>query len=621
LRSLPSTAIDRIEIITNPSARYDASGNSGIIDIRLKKDQRMGTNGNFTIGYGQGVYPKANSGITFNHRKQKLNAFGNYNYVYRKNLNHLFLNRNFLTNGVFTGGDDKDNYTTIPVQGHRARFGMDFFPSAKTIFGFVVNGGRTNFSSRNMNGAVVVDDTKAPVYTFNTAATNKSRNYDFVGNLNFKHTFDSTGREITADVDFGSFGSTSFSRTATNYYNLDGTTASSPYILDGDQKGKLTLRTAKADYVQNIGKTRLEAGFKTSFVSADNNAVFTDMSGSTPVNDAGKTNHFLYDENNNAGYLSLRREFKKWSWQAGLRAEQTNISTYQEIGKVDWDSSYLQAFPSLYLNYKLTPNQTLGFSVSRRIDRPNYGQLNPFLFLIDVTTYTTGNPGLLPQFTWAYEVSYNRKQLTFNLGYSRTKYPLNTILTRFRDQFPNLPSAENVTVQIPINLESSEYFGLTVSAPFRVKPWWNMTNNLNFYYNHFKGSLSGSVLSDGKPVADIRTNHNFTLKKGWGAEAGLNYNSGGRSGYMVFKSQWGLAVGVQKTIMKGAGTLRLNANDIFWTNLPRATVNIPGRYIENWHAIRESRTVNLTFTYSFGNKKVQAARRRTTGSEEEVRRI
>ncbi|HWN89298.1 MAG TPA: TonB-dependent receptor, partial [Chitinophagaceae bacterium] len=151
LRSLPSNAIERIELITNPSARYDAAGNAGIIDIRMKKDQRFGTNGSFTAGYGQGIYPKANTGINFNYRNKKVNLFGSYNFSYRMGLNHLLLDRNFYTDGQFTGQDLKDNFTKIPLYLNTVRFGADFYPNKKTVYGFVVNSNLNTFKPYNNN--------------------------------------------------------------------------------------------------------------------------------------------------------------------------------------------------------------------------------------------------------------------------------------------------------------------------------------------------------------------------------------------------------------------------------------------------------------------------------------
>ncbi len=621
LRGLPSNSIESIHIITNPSAKYDAAGNSGIIDIRMKKDQRLGTNGTLVAGYGQGVYPKANTGITLNHRNKKINIFGNYNYSYRKGLNHLFLDRNFFNNGVFNGADRKDNFTTLPFSSHATRMGMDFFPNKKTIIGFVVNANFNHMRRRNDNNSEVINAQKQPASTFKTTATNNDHFKNVVANINLKHRFDSTGKELTADVDYGVYKSNSLSRIGTEYFNLDGSMQFPDYILDGDQDGKLTLKTAKVDYTNPLPKgARFEAGLKTSFVSSDNDAKFFDMSSGTPVNDVNKTNRFFYEEGNNAGYVNFSKEFKKFSVQVGLRGEHTKVKTYQVNGDINWDSSYFQVFPSAYFNYKLKEEKTLGISVSRRIDRPGYSQLNPFLFLIDVTTYSTGSPGLLPQLTWSYELSYTVKSLSFTLGYSHTKKNQNVVIARFKDVFPNIASDDNVTVQIPVNLESSDYVGLSISAPIRVKKWWNMINNADVYYNHFNGNLGGTALNNGTPAAAIRSNNSFTLNIGWSAELNLNYSTGGRSGYMVFEPQWGVGVGVQKNVMKNKGTVRFNITDIFWTNLPKATITYEGRYIEYWHAFRETRVANLTFTYRFGNSKVAAARRRTTGSEEERQR-
>ena len=622
LKGLPASTIERIDIITNPSAKYDASGNSGIIDIHMKKDQRLGINGTVTAAYGQGIYPKANSGATFNYRNKRINLFGNYNYAYRMGLNHLILDRNFYNNGVFSGEDKKDNYTTFPYHVNTTRVGADLFLNNKTILGFVVNGNFAHFNQLNDNTSVVIDNQHQPSYTFKTTQNSNSNNNNAVGNINYKHTFDSAGKELTADVDYGVFNSNAISNNATAYFKLSGAPFQQPYVLTGNQDGKLTLQTAKVDYVNPLHNgSKFEMGLKTSYVTADNDAKFFDASTGTPQNDTTKTNHFIYKEYNNAGYLNYSREFKKFDITLGLRGEHTTLKTYQVKGNERFDSSYLKIFPSAFFNYKLTPDKTIGLSVSRRIDRPNYNSLNPFLFLIDVSTYYTGNTALLPQFTWSYELSYTVKNLNFSASYSHATDVENIAIAKFRDVFPNSHFADsNITVQIPVNLASSDYYGVSIAAPMRIRPWWNTVTNADLYYNRFKGNLGGSNLNSGAPAASIKTNNAFTFKKGWTAELNASFYSGGRDGYMVSKPQWGLSSGVQKTVLKNKGTLRFNITDIFWTNLPHATITYPGKYIENWHAYRESRVGTLSFTYRFGRNTVQAARKRTTGSEEERQR-
>jgi iron complex outermembrane receptor protein len=620
LRGLPSNAIERIDLITNPSAKYDAAGNSGIIDIRMKKDQRLGTNGTVTAGYGQGIYPKANAGTTFNYRNKSVNVFGNYNYAYRKHMDNLILDRNFYTNGVFSGGDLKNNYKKIPTEFHALRIGADFFPDKKNIIGFVVT--RNNGSSHafTYNNSIVIDASHNQASTFQTHVLNENSSRNIVANINFKHNFTTPGKELTADIDYGDFRSNPITTTATNYYKLDGTALQPDYILNGDQIGKLSLKTAKIDYVNPLPKgARFETGFKTSLVSSDNDAKFFDASNGTPVDDVTKTNHFLYEEYNNAAYFNFSRDFKKFNIQLGLRGEHTHLKTHQVKGNISFDSSYLKLFPSAYFNYRIKEDQTLGISVSRRIDRPGYSQLNPFLFLIDVTTYNTGNPSLLPQFTWSYELNYTVKGINFTAAYSHTNNNLNVAIARFKDVFPTIPQPDNVTINIPINLSSYDYYGFSIAAPVRINKSWSMVNNANLYINHFNGKLGGTTLNNGKPAFDYKLNNTFTLGKGWVAELNGSVTSGGQLGFMVLDPQWGIAAGVQKSMFKNKGTLRFNMTDIFWTLVPHAVITY-NNYIEKWQAYRESRVANLSFTYRFGKNTVQAARKRTTASEEERQR-
>jgi outer membrane receptor protein involved in Fe transport len=583
LRSLPASTLDRIEIITNPSAKYEAAGTAGIIDIRFKKDQRLGTNGTFTAAVGHGVLLKTNTGVTFNHRGKKVNMFGSYNFSYRKDMNDLTQNRNFYKNNKFVGSDRKENYLVNTSTGNNLRLGADYFVNPKTTLGVVVTGNKNQSKPVSDNRSINLNESGQPFSFFTTDVNNKGRSINGMANLNLRHQF-SKDRELTFDVDFGSFRSSALSSILTRFFGTNGASTQPKDLLEGDQTGKLTLKAAKGDYTsRGKGGIKWEVGGRASVVNADNDVQFFNVLSTARKVDSTKTNRFFYEEYNGAGYINAGKQWKKWGVQVGLRGEQTVINTTQAVGKIDWDSSYFQLFPSAFVNYKPTANQTIGVSVSRRIGRPAYGQLNPFLFVSDATAYTTGNPGLLPQLTWSFEANYTYKNLFFVLEYSRTDQPQTLVIAPLLSVLPNFPidarADSNITVERTVNLGRTNHYGLTVSVPVRFAKWWNSFNNANLLYNRFKGNVGGVALDNGMPAIYLRSNHSFNFTKSWSAELNAAFFSGRRSGYAVFRRQGSVAVGVQKNVLKGAGTLRLNVSDIFRTSVLRFTADYKGVYM------------------------------------------
>ena len=275
------------------------------------------------------------------------------------------------------------------------------------------------------------------------------------------------------------------------------------------------------------------------------------------------------------------------------------------------------AFSQCLFNYKVKKIKPLAFC-EQAIDRPNYSTQSRFLFLIDVTTYATGNPSLLPQFTWSYELSYYHENINITFGYSHTSKNQNVVIARFKEVFPNIPADDNITVQIPVNLTSSDYYGVTIAAYVRITKWWNMMNNANLFYNHFNGNLSGTTLNNGRVAVNLSTNQTVTLKKdGQLKWAEIIIRAVCMDLHLFVRNgQW---VQGTKTFWKEKGQVQLNVSDIFWTNLPRGTITY-NNYVEYWRAYRETRVANLSPTYRFGSNKIQQARRRTLGSEEERQR-
>jgi iron complex outermembrane recepter protein len=613
LRSLPSSAIERIDIITNPSARYDAAGNAGIIDIRMKKDQKLGVNGTVTAGYGQGIFPKANTGATFNYRSKKLNVFGNLNYNYGKYLNNITTQRYFYANNTYTGSYDQDNKINRIFNSSLARIGADYFAGKKTVIGILVTGNQFFVHRYGSNQSQVLDPTNQKISSFRTGADGNEDYQNYVVNFNFKHSFDSTGKELTADFDVAGYYRDWASLFSTGYYDKNDQPTRPLYLARSDQEGFTGINTLKIDYVHPVNKTmKLETGIKTSFVASDNDVLFYDQSSGIDEVDSSKSNSFNYDENINAAYVNLSKEWKKWSVQFGLRAEQTNIKTYQVFDKVAFDTTYLRLFPSLFINYKLKEDNTIGISVSRRIDRPGYNSLNPFKIFVDPSFYASGDPLIKPAFTWSTQLSYTRKQWNVSLDYSYTTNPLTYVL---------IPSEteDRVTIQTPINFYSAEYLSLNLNAPIRITKWWSMINNGNIYLAFNRGYIAKTVVNSKTINGQFSTDHSITIAKNWTGEVDFTFDSGNNTGVMRDKFYWILGAGVQRSLMSRKATVRVNVTDILWKQWPRFR-SIYTNYHEYLYAIRDTRVANLTFTYRFGKNTVTQARRRTTASEEERRR-
>ncbi len=615
LRSTSASAIDKIELITNPSAKFEAAGSAGIINIKLKKDQRYGTNGTLSLSAGQGVYGKLNDGFSLNYRNNKVNLFGNYNYTYRTNFNHLVLNRRFLNNdGSLNGAYLQDNYLKVPLHGHLLKAGMDYAASKNTTIGVVFTGQFDHYQQMGNDNSDVLDSTMEKVSNFKTINTASDHLKNYAANVNFKHTIDTAGGEITADLDFATYGKNSIQSFVTSYFNPDGSVLKPDDLLNDNQNSALDIYSVKADYVLPLRKqSRLEAGIKSSYVRADNDLNFYNVINNVSEFDTTKSNHFIYTENINAGYINYNKSFKQYKIQMGVRAEQTIAKGNQLITDSKFSNSYIQFFPSFVVSDKVDEQNELSLSVGRRIDRPTYKQLNPFKFYLDPSTYVEGNPYLRPQLTWSGEVDYTFKQkYTVSFTYSNTGDNITSVL------IPNATD-NRITIQTDLNLARNYYYDLSFTLPVDVTSWWTSTNNLNTYYSNYSGNLANTPLNKGAFAFDANSNNSFTISKLMTAELNGVFTSGNVYGYLYVNHTLELSAGVQRKILKGKGTLKLNITDFLKTNNLVGTTSIDN-YNEVFHRHIESRIATLAFTYRFGNNKVAPSRRRAGGAEEEKKR-
>ena len=581
----------------------------------MKKDQNQGTNGTVTANYAQGVYPKAGAGLTLNHRNKKINIYGGYNYNYRMGFNDLRLYRSFFEEGERTGAYDQRNYLKIPYHFNMGRIGIDYSITPTTIIGILASGNLNKFKPHGENRSKVEDGNQDVISSFRT--TNKSSDvwpsYSFNGNI--KHTFPKNKIELSADFDYARFWNDTEQRFTTYYYDVNGVEFLPQYFLTGDLDGNLDIKSAKADLAIPVGKeTKIEAGIKASIVNADNNLQFFNESDPlNPVFDTTMSNHFIYEEQINAGYVNFSRNWTKFSIQTGLRVENTIAEGLQIIGNESFDKNYVNWFPSIFLNYNFSDNYGMGLSMSRRLDRPSYQQLNPFKFFLDPTTYRAGNPFLNPQFTWSYEWNHTIAQrYTVTLSYALTTDNITQVIGP-------VEGLDRVTIQTDQNLDNVEYYSLAASFPINIAKWWTSINNISSYYGNYQGTYANTNLNDGNVVFDFNTNNTFTLGKDWSAELNFRYHSREQYAFMNLNPMWGLGAGLQKHLFKKKGTLKLSVTDIFWENLPSALITFRD-YTETFDVYRETRQAIVSYTHRFGDNKLTPSRKRVGGAEEEKQR-
>jgi hypothetical protein len=623
LKSLQSAQIEAIEIITNPSAKYDAAGNAGIINIRLKKNKSFGTNGSANAGYNIGVYGKYNAGINLNYRNKNINVFGNYNYNHSLNENRFNLYR-FQLDTIF----DSRNIMQVNNNSHGFKTGLDYFINKKSTIGVLING--------NIAQTEMASDSRTPIIYKPTAVTDRlldannrndmdRNNLNF--NLNYRYT-DTSGRELNLDADYGLFRLKNNQLQPNTYLNASATGILNQFIYRFIAPSDIDIYTLKGDYEQNFKKGRLGVGFKTTFINTNNNFARYNIQQLTPEIkqlDIDRSNHFDYKENVNALYVNYNRQLKGIMFQAGLRMENTHSTgdsyglngngSINKASKQTFERKYTDFFPSAALTFNKNPMNQWGISYSRRIDRPAYQDLNPFEFKLDEYTFQRGNTLLRPQYT-------NIVTLT-----NTYKYKLNTSLSysHVADVFTQLvdTTEKSKSFMTKKNLATQDVFALNISYPFMYKAY-TLFVNLNGNYSHYKADFGGGNRTIDLDVFafNIFMQHSlkFGKKKQWTAEAGGWYNSPSIwQGTFESRQLWSMDAGLQKQIFKGKGTFKVSVSDVFFSMKWKGESNFAGQKTiasGNW----ESRQLRTSLVWRFGNNQVKAARQRKDASDEEKKR-
>ena len=622
LRSLPATDIDAIEIITQPSARYDAAGGAGILNIRLKKDSRFGTNASLTLGVAMGrYYPKGTGSLTLNHRQGKLNTFGTYSNRLARDWSFINLYREQLG----TVYDQRSESRTRTLS-HNVHTGADLFLTKFSTLGILFDGNLTDRQSATLGRTPIGPAGKPPVQLLTADNSSTSGRQNLNTNLNYRFA-DTTGHVLNIDADYGRYQSNSDQFQPNRYTNLSSGT-STPPIRVGTllsernyrmQTGtNIRLGTFKADYEQRLGGGKLSAGVKYSDVQTDNDFQFFNVNDGENQPDAARTNRFLYTERISAGYVSYDQKQGKWQYQAGVRLEDTrSLGTLRSVlAQADAQVSrqYLNAFPSAGVTFAANANNSIGLTYSRRIDRPTYANLNPFESKLDELTYQKGNAFLKPQYTDNIQLANTYKYtLNVSLGYSRT-----------RDYFTDITDTTEVNRNYITTRNLGERTALTlaVSYPFQVAKWWSVYANVSAYRSTTRANLgAGRDIDLVANVLSVYAQQTFTLPGKFTAELSGFYNSPSIwGGTFINRRFWGIDAGLQRKVFADRATLKLTVSDVFHSMQWRGISRFGGLYMDasgGW----ESQQLRLNLTWNLGSRTVKAARNRQTGAEDEAGRV
>lgn len=615
LKSMPSSSIKSFEMINSPSAKYDASGAAGMINIKTTKSQIKGFNGTLTSGLNYGATLKYVQDISFNYRKDKLNVFGSYNHFlgYRT---YVYDSYRIQEGKLFDSHtDDTDKRMNM---GGRIGFDYDInkkntigaFLNVASIFGGGLTQTKTNIGQGNSSIIDQVLDAENDYYYQKTMR--------YSANVNYKYE-DTLGRIINFDIDYGTFDKGNANRQSNIYSEQSVVSKRNLYRSLNDID--IDLKGLKFDYTTNLFKGKFETGLKYSDIRSDNDAKFYHQLATRDSVDDRRTSTFKYTERVAAAYINYKKSWGKWSVQAGLRSENTlseGLLRYLSNGAEQQQRTprdYTNFFPSFSISVKATKNSGLSLAYSRRIDRPSYPDLNPFVYLLDDVSYWQGNPDLLPQMTHRATFQYVYKSSTIiGLTYAHT----DQYSSRVNDGVPN----SSVVIFRPLNLGVQKNISLSLTQNMTVNDWWSLSFNGTVYRVHndvaFDQSRNFNLT---QTAARANLQQTFKLPYKLTAELSGAFNSKRLIGANeVARGNSQVDIGLQRKFLKdNRGTLRFVVNDIYKGNQFNSVQSYEGFYLKNY-GYYESRQVRVNFTYRFADSSIKGPRNRNSSLENENNR-
>ena len=617
LEGMSANNVETIELITTPPANFDAEGNAGFINIVLKEQTDVGLNGSYSIAAGVGNGSTTSDNINFNYRKNRLNFFGNYSFLRNSQGQRFIFDRSFTDeNGVpinIYTDSDRD-----PIRrNHNVRTGVDYQISDKTIIGLLLWANDNKWTMDAMNQSRETEN-GIPSSFVELLNTERNQLQHFGSNLNIKHSFKKDGF-VSIDLDYLKY-TLENPTTYTNSFFDGNNNFLREELTTSDKKTPINIVVGKTDYSNRINdKIKLDVGIKGAFSNFDNDVSVGTFQGQNFVEDPDLTDVSTLKERILAGYGSLEYAISdKTSLQLGLRYEHTDSELVSEKqGKVV-DRTFGELFPTAYISHKVNDTLSLNFSYSRRITRPTFNDMAPFVIFIDPTTFFAGNPAVQPAISNSLKVDFNYRSAILSAQFSVE----DGTISRFNSQFDE----ENERLIFGAsNMDQTKTFSLTFGLPITITNWWKIQNNFTYLNTKVENTVAGSLFALEQSSFNFNSSLSFTMAKNLTSEINVNYNSPSINSFLgtaILQEYYGVNIGIQKKFGEKWGTLGFKINDLFDSIKWKVITNIPEQNLNTNNSVDFSnRTFLLTYTNSFGNSKLKSARERGTGAEEEKSRV
>jgi outer membrane receptor for ferrienterochelin and colicin len=607
LQGMSAENLKDLEIITNPSARYDAEGASGIININLKKSETFGMNGSVYAGYQYNRLSSYNTGLDLSHKTGKWSTTLGADVARRMGFRDMQMER-VLSAPTGNSLLDQDGYEERMRISPSLRLGTDYDINERHSVGFMSNlyfgKNEGTFNTESLLRRPDAADNRRIDATNEHASSYRNTTF----NLHYNGKLDTLGTTLSADMDYARISNETDFVIMNSQRNLGGEQLGQEHLTSYNPTS-YDILSAKVDFGKKLGKSgKLEMGAKASHVVSDNELLFYIMSDGRPTEDPNRTNHFIYTENIFAGYANYSGKLNDtWKIMAGLRAEQT-ISEGNSVTLKDVEPrNYLNFFPSLFLQQSVSDKYQLSYKYSRRINRPYYEHLNPFIFYIDPYTWATGNPYLRPQYTNSFEVTHTFKK-SYNLVMTYS------VTNNFMAEVPRY-NEDNTTVFERQNVHSYRNIGTTLVAPVKISNRWDVNNTATVAHQRYNNQINGQTFLREELFFFAQSNHNIQLPQKIRLELNAGFQGPAVFGMFEIKSNWWIDAGLKRSFLDDKLSLSLNATDIFRTR----QMNLTTQQDENLNKIKQyhgAQSIRFNLRYNFAKGKAFEAKKRNTNLEE-----